>query len=708
MKKMEEFSKTKPPVVSYIRWSTGGQKLGDSEKRQLEKSREWLKKNGYEIDEEIVLEDSGLSGFHEENFGENSALTKFIAKVKAGVFPRGTKLIIEDFSRFSRAEVMIAQAKFIELLEIGINIVIVKDEREYSKDNYKTMDIIYSLLKMEAAHDESKRKSEYLHSVWKSKVNQVKETAEQDKEKYPVYITSNCPDWLIKVKLDKYDKQKYYEVIEERKKIIEYIFYLADKGGDDGLGLGSTTIVRQLNKEGIQPFKGEKQNIAGNGTFTDSYILRLLNDKRVIGYYQPHNNPINKKTGKRQHIPYGDPIPNYFPPIISEEIFNRVQQKKEQRKVYQSGKVSQKFTNLFTKIVKCSYCGAPMTLFRKRGSKAENFICYYLQCSEGTKLQNKEHCGNKSVRYHDTFEKTIMTILKEINIASLFKSKDDKYTQQELSLRNRSYDISVEIEEKIKLLKNITKLLVQDPDDDYIKQERNEMLEEKRQLELKVEDINQQLVSLRNSHSYDNFKDNLDFVLKTVNPNDEVETYNKRRAINTYLMDVIQYIAVDGVNKQSWIVFDLGFVKDELSKAFQRGQDYLANATRDENGQIIDHTHIPDDDELRAFGTNAISPHIKVKHNRYKVTEPDSHDKIILREAFDIAPPELIRINKKVDKAVNRTWKHLRRKHYRVLDMKAYEELQESLINFDALSTMVDDEEVERMIREENERLNKS
>ena len=42
----------KPLVISYLRWSSGTQRLGDSERRQMNLASKWLEKNGYEINED--------------------------------------------------------------------------------------------------------------------------------------------------------------------------------------------------------------------------------------------------------------------------------------------------------------------------------------------------------------------------------------------------------------------------------------------------------------------------------------------------------------------------------------------------------------------------------------------------------------------------------------------------------------------------------
>jgi DNA invertase Pin-like site-specific DNA recombinase len=701
----------KPPVVSYIRWSTGGQKLGDSERRQLESSRKWLIENGYEVDENIVLEDSGLSGFHRENFSENSALSKFIEKVKKGQFPKGTKLVIEDFSRFSRAELPLAQEKFLQLINNDIHVVIVKDRVEYSKENYKFTDMIVSLAKMESAHEESARKSLHLNSFWENRRKKAKENSEENKEIYPVLLPSSAPDWLRKVDIN---GQKHFEIIEERQKVIEYIFELADTGGIDGLGLGSTRIVRVLEKKGIEPFIGERKNTAR--TFNDSYVLRLFNDRRIIGELQPYKNPINKDTGKRIRIKDGNPIPDYFPQVIDIDTYNRVQQKIKQRKTYFSGKISNTFSNIFTKIVKCHFCGSPMTLFQKRGSKAEGGMISYLQCSEGTKLRDKEKCGNKSVRYSDTFEKTLISTLVELDLSPLFKTKVDKDDSQKIDIRNQIYKHKTQLD-KINIdIKNVSRLQVKNPDDESFDEIKMELREEKNKIDEQIETLNQELITIERNNDYDLFRNNLDFVLNSVDLDDDFKTYTKRRAINTYLMDIIQYIAIDGVTKNCWIVFDLGFVKEELLASFMRGENNKKNLKPKQIkgefkiGDIApeDDFIMPSDTQISAFGTNAVSAHIKVKLHRFNVYQPDTMDTEILREAYDIAPPSLIKINRICDNAINRNWKHLRRKHFQVLDQNKYEEIQNSLFDQEFLSQFENEEDIENLIKEEENRLNKT
>ena len=495
MKTNETYStsktKNEPPlVVSYIRWSSGKQKLGDSERRQLETAQVWLDENGYTVNKDYVLTDDGKSGYYSENFGEDGALGKFIIQVKAGKIPKGTILIIEDFSRFSRAQVSIAQQRFLELINNDIRIYIVKDKKEYNKKDHDLVNMIVSLAKMTSAHEESERKSLHLTQFWQEARKKAGNCESND---YPVLLPSNAPDWLRKVKRN---GQKFFEIIPERGEVINRIFSLADEGGMDGLGLGSTMIVRVLESEGIKPFKGERTNTAV--TFNDSYVLRLLKDKRILGFLQPHKNPIDADTGKRKHVPIGELISNYFPPVISKELFDRVGEKIKQRRLYSGATASKRFSNLFTKLGKCSYCGNSMTLFTKRGSKKEGGKSSYLQCSEGTKHKK---CGNKAVRYFDTFEKSVIHSLMEIDLSALFAQDNETENILLNQYRERKYIAETKLIEIALELKNAVKLLLKFPDDEDILEAMNDKKHEKRLQEINVDSLEEKIARSRKNNN---------------------------------------------------------------------------------------------------------------------------------------------------------------------------------------------------------------
>ena len=677
----------KPIVVSYLRWSTGKQKFGDSQRRQLESANTWLKKNGYEVDPNFIIKDDGKSAYHSENFSDNGALGKFISEVKKGNIPKGTILLIEDFSRFSRAQINRAQQKFLELINNGIRVYVVKDDKLYEEDSYSFEDMIVSLAKMASAHEESDRKSNHLKSVWAEKRKNAYEN--KNINEYPLLLPTNSPNWIKKVKKG---SQKYLELMPERVLVIKYIFELADIGGKDGLGLGSSIIVRTLEREGIKPFKGEKRNTAI--TFTDSYVVRLLKDRRLLGYLQPYKNPIDPDTGKRIRVKDGEEIPNYFPSVIDQETFDRVREKIEQRKFYSSGKISLKFSNIFTKIVKCAKCGHSMTMFTKRGAKAEGGRSVYLQCSEGTKHKK---CGNKAVRYYDTFETTIINSLIEMDLSSLFQSNNEQNDKQTHKLREQVYELTKEVEKLNKTIINATQMCFESPDDQFFKQTRMKIINDQSDCKRQLEELNQQLLGTRRKSNYEEFKSNLETVLSSQNLSDDIETYTMRKAINTYLIDILQYISIDGEKQEAWVVFDIGFVKQQVKDSALRGQKLMSQAyiendpekffptplLFDKNGIDISGRESDsakplnpvNEKELNSFGTRE-NAYFHIKLQRFKGVEPTYEDILNLRTGYDYAPEELLKINDICNQAINRNWITKKRVNYKVLSAVELDDLQ--------------------------------
>ncbi|MEH4959775.1 recombinase family protein, partial [Enterobacter roggenkampii] len=62
-----------PKAISYIRFSTKIQSVGDSTKRQSKYINDWLKRNpDYWLDESLRFQDLGISGFSGANAKEGA------------------------------------------------------------------------------------------------------------------------------------------------------------------------------------------------------------------------------------------------------------------------------------------------------------------------------------------------------------------------------------------------------------------------------------------------------------------------------------------------------------------------------------------------------------------------------------------------------------------------------------------------------------
>lgn len=151
---------SKTRVYSYLRFSDPKQAAGHSAERQMAYAKKWAEDNGAELDTSLTLRDEGLSAYHQRHI-KNGALGAFMRAIEDGMIPPGSVLIVEGLDRLSRAEPILAQAQMAQIINAGISVVTASDGKVYNRERLKEqpMDLVYSLLVMIRAHEESETKS---------------------------------------------------------------------------------------------------------------------------------------------------------------------------------------------------------------------------------------------------------------------------------------------------------------------------------------------------------------------------------------------------------------------------------------------------------------------------------------------------------------------------------------------------------------------
>ncbi|WP_235836058.1 recombinase family protein [Acetivibrio thermocellus] len=384
-----------PKAYSYIRFSSPEQEKGDSLRRQIQLSEEYCKQHGLILDDTLKLTDRGLSAFKGIH-RTKGALGEFLRLVEEGKIPPGSVLLVENLDRLSREQILDALNQFTSIIKAGIKIVTLQDGMEYDQEsiNQNWAQLIISITYMARAHDESETKSKRISAVWENKRSKAGNGGEK--------LTAKAPAWL---KLSQ-DRTKFI-LIPEAAKAIELIFRkkLAGKGAE--------RIARELNEDPNiwePPRTGPKKT----GGWRGSYINKILRSRAVIGEFQPHK----LVDGKRQ--PIGDPIPDYFPPVIDKELFYQVQaqlQANAEKKGNAGGRTG-KVSNLFTHVIKCGLCGYPMHFINKgkppKGGK-------YLVCDASRRLKT---CTAKPIRYEE-FEQLFFDNFEELDISQLIPGEDE-------------------------------------------------------------------------------------------------------------------------------------------------------------------------------------------------------------------------------------------------------------------------------------------
>jgi len=194
---------------------------------------------------------AAISAYRGKNV-THGALSVFISTVESGKIPHGSTLIVESLDRLSREQLGRAQTLILGILELGITIVTLSPEREYTPDSANNLgaaiEIIVTLYR---AHEESAMKSHRVGAAWAAKRENI------DRRK----LTSRCPAWLSLS-----DDRTQFHVISEAVETVRRIFQMVV----DGYGVDA--IARKFNGNGVPPI-GRVQ------TWHGSYILKIITNR---------------------------------------------------------------------------------------------------------------------------------------------------------------------------------------------------------------------------------------------------------------------------------------------------------------------------------------------------------------------------------------------------------------------------------------------
>lgn len=373
-------------AYSYIRFSTPEQAQGDSLRRQVAKAEAWAHGRG------LVLDDShrdlGISAYHGAN-RTNGALRSFLQMVEDGKIERDSYLIVESLDRLSRETVIDAATQLFALIQAGVVVVTLSDGQEYSATRLRQdwTPLVISLAVMARAHDESRVKSERVGEAWRQK------KAAARAEGKP--ITPRCPEWL-EVRDGKFIER------EDRVEIVRRIFQETIEG------FGRREIVCRLNGEGKLPFKADEKRKKPSTGWQTSSVAKIVQNRAVMGEYQPHTGTHKARNRK----PEGDPIKDYYPRIVEDDVFWRAQASVENRRQQTGGRRGNNGAHILQGLAKCAACGGPMHVMNK-GKPPKGGI--YLVCSAN---RRNTGCDNSRAWRVDKLEEAVLLCLTSFKTQS--------------------------------------------------------------------------------------------------------------------------------------------------------------------------------------------------------------------------------------------------------------------------------------------------
>lgn len=554
----------KPKAYSYERFSTPEQGKGDSPRRQSKDAENYAKKNGLTLDEDQKFKDHGISGY--KGFNRiNGALKDFLNLVDQEEIPKGSVLIVEHLDRLSRDKVFEALDLFTNIIKKGIKIVTLQDNQEYdiSTINENSNLLTNSIYLMTAAHNESLKKSERIREALEEKRNKLRNN------EIKIY-SSKCPLWL---KLS--DDRTEFVPINDACEAIELIFKKRLEGK------GSYKIEKELNSDPHiwkPPIKGRNKT----GGWRDSYINKILRNRKLIGEYQPHKMETKTilKNGKeeKRRVPVAkdDPIKDYYPKVIDDGLFYKVQELIKQNSKFPGngggGGNKDKGSNLFTHVVKCGICGSSMQFVDKGfqylicdSKRRKNKVPIRIISDEkqinaviAAKLNRRKMpdsevkteekvCSAKSVRY-DEFEKVFFENFDELDTTKLLPDEDEttklkKQKENELSKNRIKLDeLESQIDnlsETISLTKDVENKKIYDEkvtekriNKDHLKANNIKLIQE-------IQDLSQQRKQLKKQK--DNIKEAYSFLESA---KDEQERVERRFQLRHEIQNIFEWIKI--------------------------------------------------------------------------------------------------------------------------------------------------------------------
>lgn len=335
-------STTSRKAYSYVRWSSEAQTAGDSLRRQTSLAESYASRHGLELDDTLTMRDMGVSAFRAMNVRQG-ALGQFLNAIDEELIEPGSYLLVESLDRVSRDDPWEALPVFQQIINAGVTIVTLQDERIWNREELrdKPFRIFESLMVMIRANEESKAKSRRLTAVWSHK----RETAAEKP------MTGRAPAWL---KLN----DSSWEILEDRAEIIRRIYQWASQG------IGQHQIAKRLNEEGVDTFGRGKH-------WHRSYIKKVLESEAPVGVLVPHE--IEYIEGKRTRKPTGR-IEGYFPVIVDVDLWQDVQALRAGRKgaTVRGGQIN----NMLAGLARCPVCDAAMhRVVKGKRSSGPKLVC---------------------------------------------------------------------------------------------------------------------------------------------------------------------------------------------------------------------------------------------------------------------------------------------------------------------------------------------
>ena len=486
-------------AYSYLRLSSQQQLEGDGYRRQLEATQQAAIQNNWTLSEQ-TFRDLGVSAFKGAN-AVSGAFRQFLDLVEEGKIQKGSVLIVENPDRISRESPRKSVGMLLTLLDAGVEIYTLSDNRHYQDStNEDTMNLMSWMLAAQRGHEESLIKSQ--------RVKAAKEQAHKAARETGKIITKQCPQWM---KVVGEGDNRRFELIPERVSTVELIFKLRIEG------YGMKALIAYLNESKVPTFSKNAKH------WREHTVKDWLRSQKVLGHFQPLKS-IRTEEGQQRSVPDGDLILNYYPRVIDDETYRRVQGTfKEGVK----GRVSRDAKNLFRGLFRCQ-CGSAMHVAAHRHKQVtkkygvRNRVYYRLKCNTA----QTGVCKNKNLDY-EQIEGILLLTLNHLDWSNITDKHIESTNNEYKTIKAELLEIQDELDETEKQLSNLINLAASMSNNTHLAERiedltaqnakavvRKEKLEARRndlsvtrvEKETRTRDLRSHFVALTNAIDYDEAK----------------------------------------------------------------------------------------------------------------------------------------------------------------------------------------------------------
>jgi DNA invertase Pin-like site-specific DNA recombinase len=395
----------------YVHPRADDQAKGNSIVRQTANTERYCQRIGLERVETLV--DDGYSAFKGHQISKG-ALGRFLILADKGKY-KGYALVVEQMDRLSRQGIIETSDLLRRILKGGLEVHVTQTNRVIrSLDDVTTA--ILNVMESYAAQEYSRKLRERVGCAW---------AAKKRNGANGISITNKLPGWL------EGRSGEPIRVSEEKAKVVRQIFEWT------ATGMGKRLITRRLNEHKVPTFGGGKKH---SEHWVHSYIQKILTNRAVLGDYQP-------RKGRK---PDGEPRINFYPPVVTPELFQRVQQAMASRRIVtpngvtgkhpgRTGKVS----NLFDGLITDRTMQMPMH-YSDKGKRSRPQLV--------TNCKDINGARPNTINY-ERFEKMFLRFLDDLDWTTILDiTESDELRRQEEIIASLNLDITRGESEAVKIV----------------------------------------------------------------------------------------------------------------------------------------------------------------------------------------------------------------------------------------------------------------